>query len=143
MADNGGPAIIKPLPLRVTEHAFDRLFASIDDLLGTSYRNGGSAPDGFDCSGFVQYLFKKQFRMILPRTTGELALLGRIVPEHTLKRGDLVFFSIDGNSIDHVGIVTDRNRFAHASNSGVRVDTLINPYYRSRFAFGSRIITTD
>ncbi len=142
-AERGGPAVIKPLPLKVSEHSFDRLFSSIDELLGTTYRSGWSTPDGFDCSGFVQYLYKQQFRMILPRTTGELALLGSVMPEHTLKPGDLVFFSIDGNNIDHVGILVDRNHFAHAANSGVRVDALFNPYYRARYAFGERIITTD
>ncbi|TLU81523.1 MAG: NlpC/P60 family protein [Chlorobium sp.] len=141
--ERGGPAVIKPLPLKVSAQAFDRLLPSVDELLGTSYRIGGSTPDGFDCSGFVLYLYKQQFRMILPRTTGELALLGIVVPEHNLKPGDLVFFSIDGNNIDHVGIVIDHNHFAHAANSGVRVDTLLHPYYRARYAFGERIITTE
>ena len=142
-AERGGPAAIKPLPLKVSEQTFDRLFSSIDELLGTTYRNGGSTPDGFDCSGFVQYLYKQEFQMILPRTAGELALLGSVVPESNLKRGDLVFFSIDGSNIDHVGIMTDRHRFTHAARSGVRVDELFEPYYRIRYAFGERIITPE
>jgi len=142
-AEPVGFAVIKPLPLKVSERTYDRLFFSIDELLGTAYRNGGSTPDGFDCSGFVQYLYKQQFQMILPRTAGELALLGSVVPENNLKRGDLVFFSIDGSNIDHVGIIIDRIRFAHASNSGVRVDELFEPYYRARYAFGERIITPE
>ncbi len=142
-AERGDPAVIKPLPLKVSEQTFDRLFSSIDELLGTTYRSGGSSPDGFDCSGFVQYLYKQHFRMILPRTTGELALLGIVVPENNLKRGDLVFFSIDGNNIDHVGIITGRNRFTHAARSGVRVNELFEPYYRARYAFGERIITPE
>ncbi len=143
MAERGGPAIIKPLPLKVSERTFERLFPFIEELLGTPYRSGGGTPDGFDCSGFVQYLYKQQFRMILPRTTGELALLGSVVPESNLRRGDLVFFSIDGNNIDHVGIMTDRHRFTHAARSGVRVDELFEPYYRTRYAFGERIITAE
>ncbi|MEI7934801.1 MAG: NlpC/P60 family protein [Chlorobiaceae bacterium] len=141
--EKGGSAVIKPLPLKVSGQAYDRLFSSIDELLGTTYRNGGSSPDGFDCSGFVQYLYKQQFRMILPRTTGELALLGSVVPESNLKPGDLVFFSIDGSNIDHVGIMTDRHRFTHAARSGVRVDALFEPYYRARYAFAERIITPE
>ena len=142
-AERGGSAVIKPLPLKVSGQTFDRLFSSIDELLGTTYRSGGSTPDGFDCSGFVQYLYKQQFRMILPRTTGELALLGSVLPESNLKRGDLVFFSIDGNNIDHVGIITGWNRFTHAARSGIRVDELFEPYYRARYAFGERIITPE
>ncbi len=141
VAERGGTAVIKSLPLKVSGRTYDRLFSSIDELLGTAYRSGGSAPDGFDCSGFVQYLYNQRFRMILPRTTGELALLGSVVPENNLKRGDLVFFSIDGNNIDHVGMIVGKDRFAHASNSGVRVDDLFAPYYQKRYAFGSRIIT--
>jgi len=143
MAERGGSTVIKPLPLKVSERSFDRIFSSIDELLGTSYRSGGSTPDGFDCSGFVQYLYKQQFRMILPRTTAELALLGSVVPENNLRRGDLVFFSIDSNNIDHVGIVIGRNRFTHAARSGVRIDNLFEPYYRSHYAFGARIITPE
>ncbi len=143
VAERGASAVIKPLPLKVSERSFDRLFSSINELLGTSYRSGGSTPDGFDCSGLVQYLYKQQFRMILPRTTGELALLGSVVPENNLRRGDLVFFSIDSNNIDHVGIVIDRNRFTHAARSGVRIDNLFEPYYRSHYAFGARIITPE
>ena len=143
MAERGGSTVIKPLPLKVSERSFDRIFSSIDELLGTSYRSGGSTPDGFDCSGFVQYLYKQQFRMILPRTTAELALLGSVVPENNLRRGDRVFFSIDSNNIDHVGIVIGRNRFTHAARSGVRIDNLFEPYYRSHYAFGARIITPE
>jgi len=51
--ERGGPTVIKPLPLKVSEQTFDRLFSSIDELLGTPYRSGGSTPDGFDCSGFM------------------------------------------------------------------------------------------
>ncbi|MEI7695622.1 MAG: C40 family peptidase [Chlorobium sp.] len=142
-AERGGLTLIKPLPLRVSERTYDRLFSSIDELLGAPYRSGGGTPDGFDCSGFVQYLFKQQFRMLLPRTTGELALIGSVVHEYNLRRGDLVFFSIDGNNIDHVGIIISKNRFAHTARSGVRVNELFEPYYRSRYAFGARIITAE
>ncbi|MEI6639971.1 MAG: C40 family peptidase [Chlorobium sp.] len=142
-AERGGTAVIKPFPLKVSERTFDALFSSIEELLDAPYRSGGTTPEGFDCSGFVQYLYKQQFRMILPRTTGELALLGSVEPENNLRRGDLVFFSIDGNNIDHVGIIIGKNRFAHAARTGVRVNELYEPYYRSHYAFGGRIITPE
>ncbi len=142
-AEEAQPAVIRPLPMSVSGDSFDRLFSSLDELLGTPYRPGGSAPDGFDCSGLVQYLYKQQFLMILPRTAEELAALGSLVPERTQMRGDLVFFSIDGQRIDHVGIFLGSNRFAHAANNGVRIDNLLDAYYRHRYAFSSRIITVD
>ena len=141
--DEGWPAVIMPLPMRVSGESLDALFSSLDELLGTPYRPGGSTPDGFDCSGLVQYLYKQQFLMILPRTAEELAALGSVVPERTQRRGDLVFFSIDGQKIDHVGIFLGNNRFAHAANNGVRIDNLLDSYYRLRYAFSSRIITVD
>ncbi|MBV5303123.1 MAG: C40 family peptidase [Chlorobium sp.] len=142
-AEEGRPTVIRPLPMSVSGESFDRLFSSLDELLGTPYRAGGSAPDGFDCSGLVQYLYKQQFMMILPRTAEELAALGSVVPETMLRRGDLVFFSIEGQRIDHVGIFLGSNRFAHAANNGVRIDNLFDTYYRRRYAFSSRIITVD
>ncbi len=137
----GGAAVIKPLPLKVQQQSFDHLFFSIDGLLGAAYRSGESTPDGFDCSGFVQYLYLQEFGMILPRTAGELAAFGALVTGMNVRRGDLVFFSIDGNRIDHVGIMIDSRRFAHAASSGVRLDNLFAPYYQKRYAFGSRLIT--
>lgn len=141
--EEGGQPVIRPLPMRVSGESFDRLFLSLDELLGTPYRSGGSAPDGFDCSGLVQYLYKQQFLMILPRTAEELALLGSVVPEMTQRRGDLVFFSIEGQRIDHVGIFLGGNRFAHAANNGVRIDNLRDTYYGRRYVLSSRIITLD
>ncbi len=143
LAEGGSQPVIKTLPLKVSERSFDRLISSIDDLIGASYRPGGSDPGGFDCSGFVQYLYKKQFKMILPRTAGEQAPLGSAVPENKQRPGDLVFFSIGGQRIDHVGIFIGKNRFAHAANSGIRIDNMADPYYHSHYATSSRIITGD
>jgi cell wall-associated NlpC family hydrolase len=142
-AEEGRPAVIRSLPMRVAAESFDRLFLSLDELLGIPYRAGGSAPDGFDCSGLVHYLYKQLFLMILPRTAEELAALGSVVAETMLRRGDLVFFSIEGQRIDHVGIFLGSNRFAHAANNGVKIDNLLDTYYRRRYAFSSRIITVD
>ncbi|MEI8102335.1 MAG: C40 family peptidase [Chlorobium sp.] len=143
LEEKGWGTVIKPLPLKVYDRKLDRLFFSIAELLGVTYRSGGCGPEGFDCSGFVQYLYRQQFRMLLPRTTGELALLGNVVPIQQLRGGDLVFFSIDGINIDHIGIMIGRNRFAHAAKSGVRVNDLFDSYYQKRYAFGSRIVTAD
>ncbi|MEI6756246.1 MAG: NlpC/P60 family protein [Chlorobium sp.] len=132
-----------PLPLKVPQRSLDRLFSSIDDYLGTAYRAGGATPEGFDCSGFVYYLYRKNFRMLLPHTTEELATLGTVVPRKQLQRGDLVFFSIGGSRIDHVGIFIGNNSFAHAANSGVVVNRLYERYYDTRYACAARLVTPD
>ena len=143
MPDGSASPVIKHLPLQVKERSIDQLFSSIDDLLGTHYRSGGTTPEGFDCSGFVQYLYKQNFRILLPRTSGELALLGTMVPKKELQPGDLVFFSSDGSRVDHVGIFIGDNRFAHASTGGVSINKLLDQYYNLHYACASHLITTE
>jgi murein DD-endopeptidase / murein LD-carboxypeptidase len=143
LPEYGGSAVICHLPLKVPEQSIDQLFSSIDGSIGTAYRPGGSTPDGFDCSGFVSYLYKKNFRMLLPRSAGEQALLGRLVQINELRPGDLVFFSISGSRIDHVGIFVGKNSFAHAASSGVMVNRLAENYYSHRYACAARLIKAD
>lgn len=141
--EEGGSPVTRPLPLKVSERSLEHLFSSIDDHLGTRYRSGGTTPDGFDCSGLVNYLYKINFGMLLPRTSGELALLGSMVPKTRLQPGDLVFFSSDGNRIDHVGIFIGEKSFAHAATGGVKVNNIDEHYFFSRYACAARLITTD
>jgi murein DD-endopeptidase / murein LD-carboxypeptidase len=138
-----GSAITCSLPLKVMPQSLNHLFSSIEESLGARYRYGGSSPEGFDCSGLVLYLYGKNFQMILPRTASELAALGTIVPKNSLLPGDLVFFSSEGRSIDHVGIFVGHESFAHAASSGVKVGHLYERYYDSHYAFAARLITTE
>lgn len=141
--EGSGPVITRRLPLRVSGRSMEQLHACIEEYLGTRYRPGGTNPDGFDCSGFVQFLYKNNFRMLLPRTSGELALLGSMVLKTQLRPGDLVFFSRDGSRIDHVGIFTGENTFVHASTNGVKFSNLFEQYYFTHYAFASRLLTTE
>jgi lipoprotein Spr len=138
-----GSAVTCSLPLKVTRQSLDQLFSSIDEHLGTRYRFGGSSPDGFDCSGLVLYLYQKNFGMILPRTASDLAAFGTLVTKNGLRPGDLVFFSNGGRSIDHVGIFVGQESFAHAASSGVKLNRINERYYDNRFAFATRLITTE
>jgi cell wall-associated NlpC family hydrolase len=139
-----GGVVDCPLPVRVPENSYMEMLASLHASRGTRYRFGGNDPEGFDCSGFVQYLYSISFQMLLPRTSHDLALLGSIIPRKSLKRGDLVFFSSGGSRIDHVGIFLGNGSFAHAATStGVTVSRIQEKYYDARYAFGSRIITVD
>jgi murein DD-endopeptidase / murein LD-carboxypeptidase len=142
MPQEGASPVICRLPLKVDHASIENLFSSIGLYIGTAYRYGGKSPDGFDCSGFVQYLYEKNFRMLLPRTSGELATMGSVVPVNSLHPGDLVFFSAGGR-IDHVGIFIGGERFAHASINGVKISSLRERWYTEHYACSARVITTE
>lgn len=132
------------LPVKVSGRAMERMFTSARERIGTEYRWGGTSPDGFDCSGFVQYLYGDSFQLLMPRTSADMASLGKVIPMRKLRPGDLVFFSNGGRSIDHVGIYMGDDRFVHASSSsGVRIDRLDSGYYNKRYACGARIVMMD
>lgn len=108
-------------------------------LRGAPYVNGGATPEGFDCSGFVQYVFGRHGRL-LPRETREQFRVGSPVNRDELAPGDLVFFSTIAPGASHVGIAVDRDRFVHAPSSRgvVRVERLSADYWRRRFVGARR-----
>ncbi len=110
-------------------------------FVGTPYRNGGAGPGGFDCSGFVQYVFA-QVGVALPRTAPEQATGGDLVDRHALRPGDLVFFAIDGRTISHVGIASGPDSFVHAPSSRgtVREESLGAAYWQTRYAAARRLL---
>ncbi len=109
---------------------------------GVPYVYGGSSPEtGFDCSGFVQYVFA-QLGIALPRTADYQAGVGKPVTEYFLP-GDLVFFSSNGYEITHVGIYVGNGQFIHASSGSERrvtYDTLDREYRRDTYAGATRIV---
>lgn len=131
------------VPVQVSERAFRAMLDSIEETRGVKYRFGGTTPEGFDCSGFVQYLYNLSFQMLLPRTSNDLALVGPIIHRDRLQPGDLVFFAA-GDEITHVGVYLGNERFAHASSkAGISISTLSQSYYATHFAFGTRIIRVE
>ncbi|HVL69140.1 MAG TPA: C40 family peptidase [Vicinamibacterales bacterium] len=110
-------------------------------LRGTPYRDGGNDPSGFDCSGFVWYVFA-QHGVPLPRTVGAQSQTGERVPAGALKPGDLVFFSTVAPGASHVGIVIGGDSFVHApSNAGVvRVERMSASYWAARFVGARRVL---
>jgi cell wall-associated NlpC family hydrolase len=110
-------------------------------LRGARYRNGGSGPDGFDCSGFTRYVFAR-YGLTLPRDVREQYRAGRDVEAGELEPGDLVFFSTTEPGASHVGIVIGSDQFIHApsSNGVVRVERLRASYWSQRFIGARRIV---
>ena len=110
-------------------------------LRGVPYRNGGSDPNGFDCSGFTQYVFA-QYHVVLPRDVRTQYDVGvPVAPDH-IARGDRVFFSTTDPGPSHVGIALDDDQFVHApsSNGVVRVERRRGSYWSGRFV-GARRVT--
>lgn len=97
--------------------------------LGTPYRYGGSAPPGFDCSGLVQYSYRKAGKA-LPRTTGALWASTETVSAAELAAGDLLFFEVAGK-MQHVGLYVGDGRFVHAPSTGrhVSVESIDSAFY--------------
>jgi cell wall-associated NlpC family hydrolase len=112
------------------------------DLVGIRYRRGGTLPEtGFDCSGFVGYVFREGIGLILPRTSREISQSGKVVKRSELQPGDLVFFNTMRRTFSHVGIYLGDNYFVHAPASGgeVRVESMNAAYWGKRFNGARRI----
>jgi cell wall-associated NlpC family hydrolase len=109
-------------------------------LQGIPYRNGGSDPRGFDCSGFTQYVFA-QHGIALPRSVEDQFELGKKVKPRDLASGDLVFFKTVSRGPSHVGIVIGDDQFVHAPSSKgvVRVERLSAEYWSKRFLAARRV----
>jgi cell wall-associated NlpC family hydrolase len=111
------------------------------DFLGVPYRNGGSDPSGFDCSGLVQWVFARHGTM-LPREVKDQYRVGRSVDLRDLSPGDLIFFETVSRGASHVGMVIGEGRFIHApsSNGVVRVEPYTANYWIRRFVGARRVM---
>jgi cell wall-associated NlpC family hydrolase len=106
-------------------------------LVGIPYRYGGTSPrSGFDCSGFVRYVYA-HFGVSLPHSSFGDLLRGRRVARNHLMLGDLVFFDGAG----HVGIYVGNGRFIHAPHTGtaVRISTMSDGWYGTRYVGARRV----
>ncbi len=103
---------------------------------GAPYSYGKASPEeGFDCSGFVKYVYEHD-GIHLPRTVREMSNALTPVPNNNIHSGDLVFFNTNGDSVSHVGIYVNESNFVHAPSSRagkVMVSSLKNNYWREHF----------
>jgi cell wall-associated NlpC family hydrolase len=113
-------------------------------FIGVPYRFGGSQPaTGFDCSGFVHYLYQTVIGDDLPRHSKELGSQGQAIKVDQLEPGDLVFFKMNGQAFSHVGIYVGEGQFIHAPGSGerIQVQDIDNPFWMSRLSGARRYLT--
>lgn len=136
-------------PSRMRDSQFmTRLLDFADGFVGTRYAAGGSTPrTGFDAAGFVRHVYGEQ-GLRLPATARDMATVGTEVSTHSLRPGDLLFFSNDrSSSVDHVAIYVGDDRIIHstASGNGVRYDTLGNGergrWFAEHLVSARRVIT--
>lgn len=110
---------------------------------GGKYVWGGTTPQGFDCSGYVQYLYKKH-NVTLPRTAWAQSKKGQSIDKNSLKKGDLLFFLTDkkrGIPVTHVGIYLGNGEFIHAASKkkGIIISPIHHGYYAKKFVSARRV----
>ncbi len=113
--------------------------------LGVRYVRGGRSEHGFDCSGFVSYVYSK-LGIALPRSSASQSQAGQKVDKEATRAGDLVFFYTRGkNIISHVGIYLGNNLFIHSASSGkgVMISSMNEPYWKTRFSRAASFFTED
>jgi cell wall-associated NlpC family hydrolase len=127
----GAPVRVVPRrswPHGIVSAGAAQVLATADRYVGTRYRYGGESPaEGFDCSGFVQFVYGRN-GVELPRTSSQQASAGRAAPREltALQPGDLMFFATGGRRVDHVAIYAGGGRVIHATSGAgtVRYDDL-------------------
>ncbi|CAN5118417.1 hypothetical protein BH09BAC1_BH09BAC1_18160 [soil metagenome] len=150
VANTSLPSKKDETPMVTQNSIIDQLLAVGRSFLGLPYRSAGFDPStGFDCSGFVSYLFR-QFNVNLPRSSQELSLVGSPVTLSQVKPGDLLFYGTRKGSsyrTSHVALVYSFQKgnlaFIHSSSQGVVIDDQTSAsweYWERRFLFAKRVL---
>lgn len=114
------------------------ILSSARNLIGVPYKWGGTSPSGFDCSGFVDYVFR-QSHIRLPRTVSSIWNYG--IPISHPQPGDLVFFETYKKGPSHVGIYYGKGKFIHAdADRGITISSMSLNYWQSRYLGAKRIV---
>lgn len=109
----------------------DALISEAKKYMGVPYVWGGTSPSGFDCSGFLHYVFLQR-GVAIPRTVE--TIWNASTPIKNLQKGDIVFFETYKAGPSHAGIYLGDGTFIHASTSkGVTISSMDNPYYKARY----------
>lgn len=126
--------------LNSTSTTREKIVSTAKQYIGVPYLWGGTTPSGFDCSGFVQYVFKLN-GITLPRVSKQQWTVGTWVSRSNLRTGDLVFFQTGSSGVSHLGIYIGNNQFIHASSSkGVVISSLSNSYWVNTYYGAKRVL---
>ncbi|MCJ8165442.1 NlpC/P60 family protein [Pontibacter sp. E15-1] len=133
---------VRKLGLRFKDPNYKQLVETASAWIGTPYQYGRNSRKGTDCSGFVTRVFHDVYGVNLSRSSGSMFQDVRRVNKGKMRTGDLVFFRRSAKGpIYHVGIYLKNNKFIHsATNGGVRVSSLKEPYYSKNFYAAGRVI---
>lgn len=110
--------------------------------LGAPARQGGDTPEGFDCTGFVFYVYHEAAQITLPRRSHDQVQIGKTISPIDLQPGDLIYFTVPKSRSFHVGLYVGEGRFIHApgTNTAVRIDSLGDASWRARFLGARQIL---
>ena len=148
LEESGAAAVaVEPIAAAGSEASSEaaQLIAYAKQYIGTSYRYGKASPDeGFDCSGFTQYVFS-HFGYSLNRSSAAQMKNGvnvATIGDGRLMPGDLVFFSRAGYAVGHVGIYIGDGKFIHSPHTGdsVKISEMSESYYQARYVGARRIL---
>ena len=126
--------------------AIRNLVDTAKTCIGIPYKYGGASKKGFDCSGFIGYVFKT-YCSELPRSSREIAKIGTKISRKEIQKGDFIFFkgrNTSSSSIGHIAFVTEvkggKIKMIHSTRRGVVEDVLSEiRYYDSRYLFAIRL----
>ncbi|MGP4067406.1 LysM peptidoglycan-binding domain-containing protein [Halobacillus sp. B29] len=129
-------------PEPVSSFSSTNLIKEAKKYLGTPYQWGGESPSGFDCSGFLQYVFAKE-GIRIPRTVASIYTHSSLesVSHSNRQPGDIVFFETYKPGASHAGIYLGNNQFIHSGSTyGISIATLTSNYWSSRYIETKRIM---
>ena len=126
------------------EYNKENMLKNAKKHLGEDYVWGGTNPGGFDCSGYMQYIYKKE-GVSIPRTANQQSKIGKEVSRFELKKGDLLFFLTDKSRnipITHVGMYLGDDKFIHAASKrkGIIITSFNKSRYSKLFVKATRVI---
>ncbi|WP_044749189.1 cell wall-binding repeat-containing protein [Bacillus alveayuensis] len=133
----GGESVVSNSVVRMLQLDIASLISTAKSFIGVPYVWGGTTPAGFDCSGYLNYVYEKH-GINLPRTVADIWKVSKPVSSPAV--GDIVFFETYKPGPSHAGIYIGDNQFIHASSSkGVEITSINSSYYKTRYLGAKRV----
>jgi cell wall-associated NlpC family hydrolase len=129
-------------PARPLSKARTRVVETATSFLGAPHKAKGTTPEGFDCTGYVFYVFQQAAGLTLPRRSHDQVQIGQSLSPTDLEAADLVYFSVPRQTAFHVGLYLGAGRFIHAPgvNGQVEIANLGQDRWRTRFLGARRVL---